>query len=59
MRQREKEEEEMDRWIKEYRRKNQKKKEEREEQKRVDGEWRRIERMRVKEERKAEKEWRC
>jgi len=58
VRQREKEEEETDRWIEECRRKNQKEKEEREEQKRVDKEWRRIERMRVKEERKAEKEWR-
>ena len=33
-------------------------KEEKEEQKRVNDEWRRIEKMRMKEERKAKKEWR-
>ena len=58
MRQREKEEEETDRWIEECRKKNQKEKEEKEEQKKVNEEWRRIEKMRMKEERKAEKEWR-
>ena len=54
--QREKEQEEMDRWVKECRKRNEKEREEKEEKRRVDEEWRRVERMRIKEERKAEKE---
>jgi len=57
-RQREKEEEETDKWMKECRRKNEKKKKEKEEQRRLDEEWRRVKKMRIKKERKAEKEWR-
>ena len=57
-RRREKEQEEMDRWVEECRKRNKKEEEEKEEKKRVDEEWRRIEKMRIKEERKAEKEWR-
>ena len=55
---REKEQEEMNRWMKECRERNEKEKEEREELKRVDEEWRKIENMRRREEKKAEKEWR-
>ena len=55
-RRREKKQEKTDKWIKECRRKNEKEREEKEEQKRVNVEWRRIEKMRIKEERKAEKE---
>ena len=58
IRQREKEEAEMDRWIEECRKRNEKEKEEKEERRRVDEEWRRIEKMRIKEERKVEREWR-
>jgi len=58
VRQREKEEEEMNKWIEECRKRNEKKREEKEEKKRIDEEWRRIEKMRMKKERKAEKEWR-
>ena len=54
----EKEEEEVDRWVEECRKRNEKKREEREEKKRIDEEWRRIEKMKIKEERKAKKEWR-
>jgi len=57
-RQREKEEEETDKWMEECRRKNEKEKEEKKEQRRLDEEWKRVEKMRIKEERKAEKEWR-
>ena len=57
-RQREKEEEEINKWIEECRKKNEKEREEKEEKKRIDEEWRRVEKMRIKEERKAEKEWR-
>ena len=57
MRQREKEEEETNKWIEECRKRNEKEREEKEEKKRIDEEWRRIEKMRMKEERKAEKEW--
>ena len=52
--QKEKEQEEMDRWVEEYRKRNEKEREEKEEKKRVDEEWRRVEKMRIKEERKAE-----
>ena len=45
-------EKEMDRWIEECRKRNEKEREEKEEK-------RRVEKMRIKEERKAEKEWRC
>ena len=55
-RRREREQEETDRWIKECRKRNEKEREEKEEKKRIDEEWRRIEKMRIKEERKAEKE---
>jgi len=58
VRQREKEEEETNKWIEECRKRNEKEREEKEEKKRIDEEWRRIEKMRMKEERKAEKEWR-
>jgi len=58
VRQREKEEEEMDKWIEECRKRNEKEREEKEEKKRIDEEWRRIEKMRMKKERKTEKEWR-
>ena len=57
-RSREKEEEEIDKWAEECRRRNEKEREEKEEKKRIDEEWRKIEKMRIKEERKAEKEWR-
>jgi len=57
-RSREKEEEEMDKWVEECRRRNEKEREKKEEKKRIDEEWRKIEKMRIKEERKAEKEWR-
>ena len=57
-RQREKEEEEMNKWIEECRKKNKKEREEKEEKKKIDEEWRRVEKMRIKEKRKAEKEWR-
>ena len=50
--QREKEQEEMDRWVEECRKRNEKEREEKEEK-------RRVERIRIKEERKVEKEWRC
>ena len=55
-RQREKEEEETDKWMEECRRKNKKEKEEKEEQRRLNEEWRRVENIRIKEERKTEKE---
>ena len=42
--------------MEECRKRNKKEKEEKEEKRRVDEEWRRIEKMRIKEERKAEKE---
>ena len=58
MRQREKDEEETNKWIEECRKRNKKEREEKEEKKRIDKEWRKIEKMRMKEERKAEKEWR-
>ena len=58
VRQREKEEEEMNKWIEECKKRNEKEREEKEEKKRIDEEWRRIEKMRMKKERKAEKEWR-
>ena len=48
----------MNKWIEEYRKRNEKEREEKEEKKRIDKEWRRIEKMRIKKERKAEKEWR-
>ena len=51
-------EKEMDRWVEECRKRNEKEREEKEEKKRIEEEWRRIEKMRIKEERKAEKEWR-
>ena len=51
-------EKEMDRWVEECRKRNEKEREEKEEKRRVDEEWRRVEKMRIKEERKAEKEWR-
>jgi len=57
VRQREKEEEETNKWIEECRKRNEKEREEKEEKKRIDEEWRGIEKMRMKEERKAEKEW--
>jgi len=56
-RRKEREQEKMDRWIEECRKKNEKEKEEREEQRGVDKEWRSIEEMRIREEKKAEKEW--
>ena len=52
---REREQEETDRWVEECRKRNKKEKKEKEEKRRIDKEWRRIEKMRVKEERKAEK----
>ena len=55
-RRREREQEETDKWMEECRKRNKKEKEEKEEKRRVDEEWRRIEKMRIKEERKAEKE---
>jgi len=48
----------MDKWMEEYRKRNEKEREEKEEQRRVDEEWRRIESMRRREEKRAEKEWR-
>jgi len=53
-----KEQEETDRWMEECRKRNEKKREEREEKKKVDKKWRKIETMRVREERRIEKEWR-
>ena len=44
--------------MEECRRKNEKEKEEREEQKRINKEWKSIEKIRVRKERRAEKEWR-
>ena len=54
----EREQKEMDKWMEECRKRNEKEKEERKEKKRVDEEWKRVEEMRVREERRAEKEWR-
>ena len=51
-------EKEMDKWVEEYRRRNEKEREEREEKRRINEEWRKIEKIRIKEERKVEKEWR-
>ena len=54
----EKEEEDNKRVAEQYKR-NEREREERKEQKRIDKEWRNIERIRVREERKAKKEQRC
>ena len=42
--------------MEECKKRNEKKKEQKEEQKRLDKEWRRVEKMRIREDRKAEKE---
>ena len=57
-RRKEREQEEMDRWIEECKKRNEKEKEEKEEQRRIDEEWKRIENMRRREEKREEKEWR-
>ena len=57
-RQKEREQEETDRWMEKCRKKNKKEREEREEQKRVDEKWRKIESMKRREEKRAEREWR-
>ena len=51
------EQEEIDKWIEECRKRNDREREEKEEPRRVDKEWRRIEGIRRREEKRAEKEW--
>jgi len=48
----------MDRWMEEYRKRNEREREEKKEWKRIDEEWRRIEGMKRREEKRVEKEWR-
>ena len=49
-RRKEREQEEMDRWMEKCRKRNEKEKEEKEEKRRIDEEWRRVEKMRIKKE---------
>jgi len=46
----------MNKWMEECRKRNEKERKERKEKKRVEEEWRKIESMRIREERRAEKE---
>ena len=48
----------MDKWMEEYRKRNEREREEKKERKRIDEEWRRIEGMKRREEKRVKKEWR-